>query len=194
MQVILRQDMPNLGHEGDVVTVADGYARNYLLPRKLAVEATKGALKDLEQQRRAIQRRRAEKQQAAQAMAERLAEQTLVIRATVGEGGRLHGQITPQQIAAAIKEQMGIEVDRRSVEIAEPIRQTGDYLVSVELYKGVRTRIALSVVSEAAQAEEEGAAAQEQAEEQPQAEEAPVEEEAVQETTGTAAGESTEQS
>ncbi len=155
MQVILLEDVQNLGHEGDAVTVADGFARNHLLPRKLAVEATKGALKDLQQRQRAIERRQAEKRDKAAAQAEQLAEHVIVIEATVGEGGRLHGQITPQQIADAIGEQLDVELGRRDIEIAEPIRQTGDYLVTASLYKGVRTQLAISVVAAEGEEEEE---------------------------------------
>jgi large subunit ribosomal protein L9 len=153
MQVILMHDVENVGHEGDLVKVSDGYARNLLLPRKLAVKATPGAVKDLEQRKRAIERRQVEKRDAASVLADRLQQQPLVLHAHVGEGGRLHGQITPQMIVDAVKAQLNMEVSRRDVEIAEPIRLTGDYIVRVAVYKGVHAQLPVTVISEGGEAE-----------------------------------------
>ena len=146
MKVILLDDVPALGHEGDVVEVADGHLRNYLEPRKLAVRASKGALKDLEARRLAIQRRDQHKRDEAQELAEGLREQKIVVHAQTGEGTTLHGSVTSQQIAEAASEQLGFELDRRAIDIPEPIRETGHYLVTARVYKDVDTQLAVSVI------------------------------------------------
>ena len=135
MQVILLEDLDRIGHEGDVLTVADGFARNYLIPKKLAVHATKGALKDLELRRKAISQREDDKRTRALRDADELAAKQVTVKARAGEGDRLHGQVTPQMIATAALEQHKLQIDRRDIDIAEPIRELGDYLISVKLYK-----------------------------------------------------------
>src|ERR1035437_8938779 len=102
MDIILLKDVDHLGHEGDILKVADGYAHNFLLPKKLAEKSTAANLRALEQRRRAIERREGEKREAAKAVVERLVETGIVVKAALGEGGRLHGQVTSQQIAEAI--------------------------------------------------------------------------------------------
>lgn len=146
MRVIFLHDVERIGHEGEVAEVADGYARNYLIPRGLAVRATKGAMRELEQRRSAIERRDEEKRERATSLAQDLAEKAVVVKVTVGEGQRLHGQVTAQQIAAAVTEQLDLEIDRRDIEIPEPIRLLGDYLISARLYKDVRAELPVSVV------------------------------------------------
>ncbi len=158
MEVILLSDIANLGHEGDVVRVADGYARNYLIPKSMATTVTKGSLRELEQRRRAIGGREADKEAQAQTLAERLRDEMIVIRAAVGEGGRLHGEVTQRNIAAAVAEQLGIEIERRGVDIPVPIRETGDYLITATLYKEVKVEVPVRVIS----AEEELEAAEEE--------------------------------
>lgn len=149
MEVILLADVERVGHEGEIVKVADGYARNYLLPRRLAEKCTPAARRALEQRRRAIARRESEKREAARSLSERISGRGVTIVAHVGEGGRLHGQVTTQQIAEAIATQIGAAVDRRDVEIPGPIREVGEYTVSARLYKDVRVEIPVHVVSEA---------------------------------------------
>ncbi|NSW57624.1 MAG: 50S ribosomal protein L9 [Armatimonadetes bacterium] len=179
MQVILMDDVERVGHEGDVIEVADGYARNFLLPKKLAVEATKGALKDLERRRKAIEGREAQKAAKAQAIADELATKRVVVKARAGEGQRIHGQVTPAMIAEAAAEQIGAEIDRRDIDIAEPIRELGDYLISVRVYKTVAAQLPVSVVREKSdEHEEEAVVAAEVAEE-----ETPAEDEATDEAT-----------
>lgn len=155
MQVILLDDVKNVGREGDIVEVATGYGRNYLIPRGLAAQATGGALKELQQRGRAIEQRQEQKQGDAQEVASRLREQTVVIEASVGEGGRLHGQVTAQQIAEAIGQQFDLDVDRRDIDIPVPIRETGDYLISATLYKNVTAQLPISVVAPGAQLKQE---------------------------------------
>lgn len=146
MEVILLKDVDHLGHEGDIVKVADGYARNYLFPKLLAEKSTPANQRALSQRRRAIERREAEKRSDAQALVEGLAAAGIVIQAAVGEGGRLHGQVTSQQISEAIQQQTGIQVNRRNIEISTPIRELGDFTVNARLYKEVRCEVTLHVV------------------------------------------------
>lgn len=155
MKVILLDDIERVGHEGDILTVADGYARNYLLPRKMAVEATKGAILDLERRKSAIERRDSEKRDKAQNLANELGQKQVVIKATAGEGTRLHGTITSQQIAEAVSAQLEIEVDRRDIDLAEPIRELGDYLISARLYKDVAAQLPISVISDKEEKQED---------------------------------------
>ncbi len=179
MQVILMDDVERVGHEGDVIEVADGFARNFLLPKKLAVAATKGALKDLESRRKAIEGREAQKATKAQAIADDLASKRVVVKARAGEGQRIHGQVTPAMIAEAAAEQIGAEIDRRDIDIAEPIRELGDYLISVRVYKTVAAQLPVSVVREKSDEDEkEAVLAAEVAEE-----ETPAEDEATDEAT-----------
>lgn len=147
MKVILLADVPRVGHEGDVIEVADGYMRNYLGPRGLAVPATKGALKDLANRAEAIERREQAKRERAQQLVEELREKRIVVRAPAGEGGRLHGTVTSGQIAQAAEEQLNLILDRRAIDIPEPIRELGDYLITAKVYKDVEAQLPVRVVS-----------------------------------------------
>jgi len=148
MEVILLGDIERVGHEGDLLKVSDGYARNYLLPRKLAVPATRGALKDLENRQGAIARRDDEKREAAQALAEQLKDKLVTVKHVTGEGTKLHGTVTTAQIAEAATAQLDLKLDKRDLELAEPIREVGDYLVSARLYKDVHAQLPVRVVAE----------------------------------------------
>ena len=149
MRVILTADVQRLGTEGDVVDVSAGYARNFLFPRRLAMSATKGALKDLEGRKGAIEQRRARKADAAQAALEGLKQVTIKIARKAGEDGRLHGAVTAQDIVDAIREQGSVEVDRHQVELLEPLRRTGAHLVTLRLSADVRVELPVDVVPEA---------------------------------------------
>lgn len=146
MKVILLADVPRVGHEGDIVEVADGYLRNYLEPRGLAVKATKGALRDLEIRREAIARRDEQKRQRALQLVEELREKRIIVRAPTGEGGRLHGTVTTGQIAQAAEEQLSLIIDRRDIDIPEPIREIGDYLITAKVYKDVEAQLPVRVL------------------------------------------------
>ena len=147
MQVILLHDVERVGHEGEILTVAGGYARNYLLPRGLAVQATRGAMADLNLRQAAIAKRDGAKRTKADDLAAHLAAQLVEVTATVGEGKRIHGQVTTAQIAEAVKTQLEYDLDKRDIEITDPIRETGDYLLSVRLYKDVRAQLPLRVIA-----------------------------------------------
>ena len=146
MELILLDNIANLGNEGEVVRVADGYARNYLIPNNMAVEATKGSLKELQQRGRAIAAREAHKRAEWAQLAERFKEATILIRASVGEGGRLHGEVTQQNVADAVAEQVQVEIERRGIDIPIPIRETGDYLITATIYQDIQVELPLRVL------------------------------------------------
>ena len=145
VKVILLREVERLGHEGDVVEVRDGYARNYLIPRGLATPATPGALRDLELRRSAIDRRLMQKREAALRVAEELQAEPLVMGVLVGERGRLHGRVTTTQIAQAIRDKWGVTVDRRDIEVREAVKAVGDYEIRVRLFKDVVANVTLQV-------------------------------------------------
>lgn len=147
MKVILLADVPRVGHEGDVIDVADGYLRNYLGPRGLAIAATKGALKDLQNRAQGIERREEAKRERARHLVEELRDQRILVRAPTGEGGRLHGTVTTGQIAQAAEEQLHLVLDRRDIDIPEAIRELGDYLITAKVYKDVEAQLPVRVVS-----------------------------------------------
>jgi large subunit ribosomal protein L9 len=166
MKVILLKDVNGLGHTGDVKEVAEGYARNYLLPQRLVAAATPGALGNLKQHI-AAERRKAEKIEAAhQALADQLAGITITFRARAGKGGRLYGSITSQDIAEALRVQNNLSIDRRSIQLPEPLRALGTYEVPVRVASGKEPKLTV-VVESAEQAEakaEEEAGAEEEEE------------------------------
>ncbi|HWP58232.1 MAG TPA: 50S ribosomal protein L9 [Candidatus Acidoferrales bacterium] len=147
MDVILKEDIPNLGKMGDTVRVRDGYARNYLLPRKLVVEANKKNLRALEHQKRVLALRREKALRAAQSLAEKLAALSLRIPAKVGEEGRLFGSVTNMDLERALKEK-GFEIERRKIHLEEPIKTAGDYEVPVRLATDLTVLLKVSVVPE----------------------------------------------
>ena len=147
MEVILREHVDNLGHRGEIVKVADGYARNYLLPRKLALLATEGNKKQIERERVKFDAREAEDQKVAQAMAERMATVEVVIARKVGETDVLYGSVTSADIASALAEQ-GFDIDRRKLQLHEPFKKLGQFDVPVKLHRDVLAHIKLRVVAE----------------------------------------------
>src|SRR5437763_11446537 len=132
MEVILREHVDNLGRRGEIVKVANGYARNYLLPRKLALLATEGNKKQIERERGKFVVKEAEEQKVAEAMAERLGTLEISIAKKVGETEALYGSVTTADIAEALKAK-GFELDRRKLHLAEPIKRLGDFDVCVKL-------------------------------------------------------------
>ena len=153
MRVILLQNVEGLGNAGDLKEVANGYARNYLLPSKLAAGATPSLIAN-RAQRVATEQRRLEKQEAAnQAQAERLSSVALTFRAKVGSQGRLYGSITSQDIASALRDAEDITVDRRSIELPDPIRSLGTFTIPVRVTSKLEPKITVNVI-DAAQATE----------------------------------------
>jgi large subunit ribosomal protein L9 len=147
MKVILLQDVKTLGKVGDVVEVASGYARNYLEPRNLAVEASTGAMALLEQQRRAKNRREAEAVADAEALAKQLESKPLSVAAKSGGNGRLFGTITNVQIADAIHADYQIKIDRHKIELPDNIKSLGSYPVQVRLGKNIIAKTTVKVVA-----------------------------------------------
>ncbi|HET7869917.1 MAG TPA: 50S ribosomal protein L9 [Actinomycetota bacterium] len=137
MRVILQKPVDKLGVPGDVVDVADGYARNFLMPRGLAVRASKGGVKHVESLKRAHTTRVSQAQAEAQAVADRLTAGPIKVRARVGEEGRLFGSVTAAELAEEIERQTGVKVDRRDVRLDEPIRSVGVHQVTVHLFTDV---------------------------------------------------------
>ena len=148
MEVILREHVEHLGRRGDVVKVADGYARNYLLPRKLALTVTAGNRKQIERERHVAEKREADERVAADAMAARFAGLEIAIARRVGETEALYGSVTSTDIADALAAK-GFEVDRRRVQLAEPIKQLGEFEVPVRLHRDVTATVKVVVTREA---------------------------------------------
>ena len=146
-EAILLQDVENVGERGAVVDVSKGYLRNYLIPRKLAQPATKGAVAAAQARMEAVERAQREATEKAQESATVLARTVLTIPQQAGEDGRLFGSVTPQDIADAIRDARGIKVDRRKIHLAEPIRNTGTYMVVVEVADGVTAAVKTMVVA-----------------------------------------------
>ncbi|WP_081838401.1 50S ribosomal protein L9 [Thermogemmatispora carboxidivorans] len=162
MKVILLQDVAGLGKAGDVKEVANGYARNYLLPRKLAAGATPALLANREQ-RVAAERRRLEKQeQLNRQLAERLSQVSLTFKARVGRNGRLYGSVTSQDIADGLRQAEGLTIDRRLIDLSSPIRSIGTFEVPVRVARNLVPRITVRVIDQDA-AGSEGAVAAETA-------------------------------
>lgn len=145
MRVILQREVERLGAPGDVVEVADGYARNFLLPRGLAVRATKGAVGHAESLRRAHGERMARARAEAEALAQRLTASPLRVRGRAGEGGRLFGSITAQDLAEEMKRAWDLTVDRRQIHLEEPIRSIGVHEVRVHLHPEVNATLSVEV-------------------------------------------------
>jgi len=150
MEVILREHVDHLGRRGEIVKVADGYARNFLLPRKLALLATDGNKKQVERERAKFEAKEAEDRQGAQRVADRIAGLELIISRRVGETEVLYGSVTSGDIADALAAK-GFEIDRRKLQLDEAIKRIGDFDVPVKLHRDVTATVKVRVVPEGAQ-------------------------------------------
>ncbi len=148
MQIILQEDVEKLGTRGQVVEVAEGYARNFLLPRRLALPATPGNLKRLESLRATFAKREATEKEAAQKLAEMLAGVTLALARKAGENDQLFGSVTSADVSDALASQ-GYTIDKRKIQLEEPIKLVGEYQVSIKLHHEVAASVKLSVRREA---------------------------------------------
>ena len=146
MQIVLLEDVKALGKKGDVVKVSDGYARNFILPKKLGVEATAKNLNDLKLQKANEQKLAREALEAAQAFAKELEGKTVKIGVKTGEGGRVFGSVSSKEIAEEIKKQLGYEVDKKKLQIENPIKALGVTNVTVKLHPKVTAEIKVHVV------------------------------------------------
>jgi large subunit ribosomal protein L9 len=147
MEVILRQHVDNLGDRGQIVKVADGYARNYLLPRKLALPATEGNRKHVERERKIMETREADEKGQAEALAARLGAVDITIARRVGDTEQLYGSVTTADIADYLKTQ-GFEIDRRKLVLADPIKMVGEHTVPLKLHRQVTVPLKVKVVKE----------------------------------------------
>jgi large subunit ribosomal protein L9 len=146
MKVILLADVKNLGKKGELVNVAEGYARNYLIPRKLAQAATEGNIKQLEQEREALERKKARELNQARQLSQKLSQMKVTLKVKAGEQGKLFGSITAKDIAEAIKSQLDVEVDKRKIELHEPIKSLGDYEVTIKLAPEVESKVYVKIL------------------------------------------------
>lgn len=148
MQIILREDVDKLGHRGDVVTVKPGYARNFLLPKKLAVEATAGNMKALERIRGALAKKTANELEAAKKQAELLNAVSLKFTRKTGENDQMFGSVTTGDIADGLKTE-GFSIDKRQVQISEPLKSLGEFPVTVKVFRDVTAEIKVHIEKEA---------------------------------------------
>lgn len=147
MKVILKEDVKNLGVMGDVLTVADGYAINYLIPKKMAAEANTRNIKEFEHNKKVILERAAKLKNEMKTVADKLASVTFQIRAKAGEEDKLFGSVTTMDIAEAMKAE-GFDIDRKKIHIDEPIKRLGEYTVNVKLHSEITVPVKLNVVQE----------------------------------------------
>ena len=147
MEIVLLEDVKSLGKKGQIVKVNDGYARNYILPKKLGVEANAKNLNDLKLQQAHAEKVAKEQLEAAKELAARLEKGTVELKVKSGEGGKVFGSVSSKEIAAAVKEQYGLELDKKKIVLSEPIKQVGSYTVELKPYANVSCKITVTVES-----------------------------------------------
>jgi large subunit ribosomal protein L9 len=145
MKVVLRADVDNLGNKGDIVDVADGYARNYLVPRGLALKASSGSQKQADAMRRNREVRDSRDREAAQALAAQFEGRTITIKARAGAEGKLFGSVTSVDVAEAVQKQTGAEIDRRKINLDEPLKELGGVDLQVRLHTDVLANLHVEV-------------------------------------------------
>jgi LSU ribosomal protein L9P len=145
MEVILLEDVKSLGKKGDIVKVSDGYARNYILPKKLGVEATKQNLHQLKLQKEAEEKRQKEILKEAEELGKKLKTVTVNVRIKAGEGGKTFGSVSTKEIVTALKEQAGIDLDRKKIQLQDPIKNAGIYKVTAKLHPKVSVELTVKV-------------------------------------------------
>ena len=145
MEVILKQDVKGTGKAGDVVKVSDGYARNKLIPGGLAVEATQANKKAIEREKAKAKEKYEADQAAALDLANQLADKIVVVKTKVGDNGRLFGAITSKEVAAAITDQTGIEVDKRKIMLDKPIKETGVETIEIKLFQDIKAKVVVKI-------------------------------------------------
>ena len=147
MKVILLKEVKGMGKEGDLVNSKDGYARNYLIPRNMAIEATSENLRKWEEAKKQEAAKKKQELEEAKSLKERLEKLTVEVKAKGGSGGRLFGSITSQDIAAALKEQHGVDIDKRKIEMKDNIKNAGATEVDLKLYPEVSAKLKVNVVT-----------------------------------------------
>lgn len=146
MKIILLKDEKKLGKKGEVIEVSEGYARNYILPRKIGVEASSGNMNDLKLQKANEEKKAKEQLEAAQALAAELESKQVVLKIKAGEGGRTFGSVSTKEIAAAVKEQHNIEIDKKKIQLPEALKNFGSYEVAIKLHPQVAGKLTVKVV------------------------------------------------
>lgn len=152
MEIILRKDVPNLGRQGDIVTVKPGYARNYLIPKSLAMPLTRGARRQIEFERAAVERKLATQREQHQALADKIDEVSFTVAAKAGDTGRLYGSVGENEIVALLDKVVDIKIERNQVRLDDHIKQVGVYHVPIRFQPGIEPRIKLWVVPEGEEA------------------------------------------
>ena len=147
MKVIIQKDIPNLGDAGDIKEVADGYARNYLLPKKLVLAASEGSKRSIEHQKRLIKLKKDKRKKVSEKIAESISAIEITLTALVGEEDKLFGSITSMDIAKKLKE-LGYDIDKRKILLENPIRQLGEYSIQIKLDEGLTSSIKVIVEKE----------------------------------------------
>ncbi|MGB9780689.1 MAG: 50S ribosomal protein L9 [Caldanaerobacter sp.] len=147
MKVILVKDVKNVGKAGEVVNVSDGYGRNYLIPKGLAIEATESNLKMLNEKKKAEERKRQQELEQAKELAQKLSKVGVTLKVKAGENGKLFGSVTSKDVEEALKEK-GFEIDRKKIVLPENIKTIGTYYAEVKLYQGVTAKVQVDVVAE----------------------------------------------
>ncbi len=147
MEIILREHVEHLGSRGDIVKVAAGYARNYLLPRKLALAVNEGNKRVIERERKLAEARELEEKSQAQAYAERLGQADIAVARRVGENNTLYGSVTSADVAQALKAK-GFEIDKRKLQMADPFKAIGEYVVPVKIHREVTAQVTVKVIGE----------------------------------------------
>lgn len=147
MKVILLTDVKGSGKKGDIINCSDGYARNFLLPRKLAVEATSGNLTELNNHKASVEHKRAVNRENSAELKKRLESSKIVIEAKCGDNGKLFGAVTSMDIEKAIKKQVGIEVEKRKIVFPDTIKATGEYEITVKLFEDISAKVKAEIKS-----------------------------------------------
>ena len=147
MQVVLLKDVPKLGAKGDIVNVTEGYARNFLYPRNLASPASEGKLKEISNQRQAQADKKQKQEAEAKEMAAKISNLTVVLKAKVGEGGRLFGAISNKDIADGLKKQHGYDIDKKKIVLKEPIKNLGSHKITIKIHPVAQAEIDVQVTA-----------------------------------------------
>ena len=148
MKLILLEDVKGVGKKGDVINKNDGYAKNFLIPQKLAIEATKSNINDLELKKKADDKRKKEELAEAQELGKKLEELTVKVSVKAGDNGRVFGSVTNKEIAAALLKQTGIDIDKKKISFDEPIKMIGKRIVKVKLHQKVTVELSVEIAGE----------------------------------------------
>ena len=148
MKVILTQNVKNLGKEGDIKEVADGYARNYLIPQGLAREATTSLLKETQERKVREQKQRDKEKARAEQIKEKLNGKTITVKAKTGGGDKLFGAVTAREVAEVLKQEMQVDIDRKKIDLSEPIKHLGQYRIKLKIYPSIQADLNVIVVAE----------------------------------------------